>query len=105
MVLDSRLKYSLNLMNNITKIYINTDKYKQIKEDTLDLIKSRNIKIYTTNKVKDYKVVIEQNDCFAYKNGKCLALVEMECKGCKFYKNNITQDKIEETIKKYNLSM
>ena len=44
-------------------------------------------------------------DCFAYKekNGHvgCKALKGMNCKHCKFYRNDITESEIEQDVRHY----
>ena len=45
-------------------------------------------------------------DCFAYKerNGHvgCKALKEINCKDCKFYRNDINETEIEQDIRHYS---
>lgn len=44
-------------------------------------------------------------DCFAYKEKGghmgCKALKEMNCKHCKFYRNDITETEIEQDVRHY----
>ena len=53
---------------------------------------------------------MENKDCFGYKekNGHsgCRSLKKLYCKReeCKFYKNDITEEEIEEDIKKYAIA-
>ena len=50
---------------------------------------------------------MENVDCFAYReksgHGGCKALKEINCKNCKFYRNDITEAEIERDIREYAL--
>ena len=49
----------------------------------------------------------EKKDCFAYQKNKCYALNGMYCANgkCRFYRNDITIEQIETSIKKYSKKM
>lgn len=71
---------------NATLIEITPDLYRDLNEEILELINDRNIKVKVTDKIKSVYMYTYKLDCFAYKNKKCTALVEINCKDCKFYK-------------------
>ena len=59
------------------------------------------VKLIIVDKLGD----LSNKDCFAYKNNKCYALNKLYCKNreCRFYRKDITIEKIENSIQKYSL--
>ena len=43
-----------------------------------------------------------RKDCYARLNNDCYALKELNCSKCRFYRNDITREKIEADISKYS---
>lgn len=43
-----------------------------------------------------------RKDCYARLNNDCYALKELSCSKCRFYRNDITREKIEASISKYS---
>ena len=57
------------------------------------------VKIVVVDKLGD----IEKKDCFAYNEGECKALNYLYCKSreCRFYRNDINREDIENSIVAY----
>ena len=57
------------------------------------------VKLVIVDKLGD----MTNKDCFAYRGEQCYALNELYCKNkeCRFYRNDITINEIENSIKKY----
>lgn len=87
MNVNDKIMQTLELFKNATLIEVTPLAYRKIREDILSQIEKRNIKLVITEKVKEYKVYTHKIDCFAYKDKVCDALKEIDCVGCKFYKN------------------
>lgn len=43
-----------------------------------------------------------RDDCFAKDEHRCIALKELQCINCRFYRNDLNLNLIEEDIKIYN---
>lgn len=99
MNINKKVEEMINL--NATLIEITPELYRELSEETLDLIKFRNIKVDITDKVKTVCMYKQNVDCFAYtKNDKydgCFCLNELYCRkeNCRFYQ------KREEAKRKY----
>lgn len=101
MSLEKRIIQIAEMISNVHHIDINVKEYKKLKQETLNILNLKNIKIYSKNNIKGFKFYIYKPDCFAYKNENCTALKNIDCNFCKFYKNDITLKQIEKDIEKY----
>lgn len=89
MNINKKVEEMINL--NATLIEITPKLYRELDEEILNLIKTRNIKVDITDKVKTVCMYKQKVDCFAYvKNDKrngCFCLKELYCRNgdCRFY--------------------
>ena len=103
MTISERIMQVTNLNKNITMIEVNPTSFRKIKQDTLDYLKQKGIKVEIEEGANDLSFYTYKPDCFAYKNKQCMALTEINCANCSFYKNNITMAKLRQEIKEYNM--
>ena len=73
---------------------------KQEAEQLGDINAIDRVKLVVVEKLGD----MTKKDCYAYKKNKCYALNDLYCKNreCKFYRNDISIDDIERSIKEYS---
>lgn len=102
MNINRNIMDTINNIENIYRIDINIEKYKFLKQETIENIKANKIIIKKSKQIKAFQIYIYKKDCFAFNNGKCRALKRISCPGCSFYKNNITWEKIEKDINNYS---
>lgn len=101
MDIDQRIVQGINKTKNIHHIVINKRQFKKLRQETLTAIKISKIQYTLKNDIEDLKVYVYNPDCFAYKDSECLALKELDCEHCKFYRNDIKMIDIEEDIINY----
>lgn len=101
MEIDQRIIQAINKTTNIHHMEINKKEFKKLKKETLDAIRISKIQYTLKSDIEDFKICTYKSDCFAYKDNKCLALKELDCKKCKFYRNDIKIENIEDDIINY----
>lgn len=57
MVIDNRIKSAFNYFENIGEIEINENAYKNLKEETKELLKRKKVKLTFNNEIKEFRVV------------------------------------------------
>lgn len=103
MEINKRILSILNYASKPMHIEMNKASYNKLTIDTLNLLKEKDIKIFINNDIKSMKVSKYKLDCFAYKNEICRALATpIDCDNCKFYRNDITWNKIQKDITSYS---
>ena len=106
MTIKNKIRKRINSWNIISKEPITYVKItKEESEELGDRIKQIDgVKLVVVDELGEKP---EKEDCFAYLKNKCYALDGMYCANteCKFYKNDITIEKIEKSIKKYSEKM
>lgn len=105
MTIKNKIRKRIKTWNMISK-----EPVEQIEITEEEAIQLRNIKEIDGVRlitVKNLENFGEKKDCFAYQENKCYALDGMFCGNCKckFYRNDITIDDIEKSIKYYSLSI
>ena len=103
MTISNRIRQVVDLNKNITMIETNPVTYRKIKLETLDYIERQGITVEVRNGAKELTFYTYKKDCFYYKEKECIALTEINCENCKFYKHkdDINWWKIEKDIKNY----
>ena len=103
MSLDRRITSAITYCSNtgLFSIEINPDEYAKLRRETIEMLIANNIKIQTNKDIKTMKLNTHKNDCFAYRYEKCLALKNIDCINCKFYRNDIKMQDIENDIIAY----
>ena len=103
MTIDKRILQVIDLNKNITMIETNPTSYRKIKIETLDYLREKGITVEVKNGAKELEFYTYKSDCFAYNNKQCMALIEIDCANCRFYKdkNDFNYLKTEFDIKKY----
>ena len=106
MTIKNKIRKRINSWNIISKEPITYVKItKEESEELGDRIKQIDgVKLIVVDKLGEE---LEKKDCFAYLKNICYALDGMYCANgkCKFYRNDITIEKIEKSIKKYSEKM
>ena len=103
MTIDKRILQVIDLNKNITMIETNPISYRKIELETLDYLKEKGITVEVRNGANELTFYTYKSDCFAFNNKQCMALIEIDCTNCKFYKNKEDYNylKTEFDIKKY----
>ena len=89
MIINKKIEQMVNL--GATLIEINPIEYRQLTENTLEILKANNVKVDVTDKVKSACFHKYNVDCFAYmksdKTNGCFCLKELYCgnEKCRFY--------------------
>lgn len=76
-----------------------------IYKSELKELSQKNIDLIETFGLKNFFIVEDKSDCFAYIGNKCYCLNELYCQKnnkCNFYRNDISINEIEKSITNYN---
>lgn len=87
MNINDKIIQALALFKDATFIEVTPIAYKKIRQDTLKQLEAAEIEVIIKTGVKDFCIYTYKKDCFAYRDKVCDALNEINCVGCKFYKN------------------
>lgn len=101
MNINDKIIQIINIYEDPTMIEITPIAYKKVREDILEQLEEKNIKVNVTENVKEFKVYNYKVDCFAYQDKQCSALTEIDCRNCSFYRNDISRGKIESAVRDY----
>ena len=106
MTIKNKIRKRINSWNIISKepityVKITKEEATELGEDVKEI---DGVKLVVVDELGEKP---EKEDCFAYLKNICYALDGMYCANskCKFYRNDITIEKIEKGIKKYSEKM
>ena len=106
MNINKKILDNIEILKNTTFIEIAPKLYRDISDEVLEELDKRNIVVLINNKVKTLTFNAYKRDCFAYKKeGKCKALRQIDCVGCKFYRTDLKMEDIERDIVAYSQNL